>query len=176
VPREVNWSAWLKLRQMLTGGKLRALYEQPALRVQMKPEALWEVEQSLQLTGAQVYEASVQRTAVFQALRRLFERYDYLATPTAQVFPFPAEQHWPREIAGVAMDTYHRWMEIVTPFSLAGLPVASVPVGFNPAGLPMGLQIVGPTRAVLSVLALARAWEAIAGWSAQRPPAVTRLA
>jgi amidase len=176
VPREVNWSAWLKLRQMLTGGKLRALYEQPASRAKMKPEALWEVEQSLQLTGAQVYEASVQRTAVYQGLRRLFERYDYLAAPAAQVFPFPAEQHWPRQIAGVAMDTYHRWMEIVTPFSLAGLPVASVPVGFNPAGLPMGLQIVGPTRADLSVLALARAWEAIAGWSAHRPPAVTRLA
>ena len=175
VPREVNWSAWLQLRQMLTGGKLRTLYEQPALRAQMKPEALWEVEQSLQLTGAQVYEASVQRSAVYQGLRRLFERYDYLAAPTAQVFPFPVDQHWPREIAGVAMDTYHRWMEIVTPFSLAGLPVASVPVGFDPRGLPMGMQIVGPARADLSVLALARAWEAMAGWSTRRPPAVTRL-
>lgn len=175
VPREVNWSAWLKLRQMLTGGKLRALYEDPRSRSQMKPEALWEVEQSLRLTGAQVYEASVQRSAVYQSLRRLFEHYDYLAAPAAQVFPFPAELHWPREIAGTAMDTYHRWMEIVTPFSLAGLPVASVPVGFGPGGLPMGLQIVGPARADLAVLALARAWEAIAGWSAQRPPAVARL-
>jgi amidase len=175
VPREVNWNAWLRLRQMLTAGRLRAIHGQPELRALMKPEAQWEVQQSLQLTGAQLYEASAQRTAVYQAFLRLFERYDYLAAPAAQVFPFPAQERWPREIAGVAMDTYHRWMEIVTPFSLAGLPVASVPVGFGPHGLPMGLQLAGPARADYAVLALARAWEAIAPWSMHQPPALARL-
>ncbi|MDE2604770.1 MAG: amidase [Burkholderiales bacterium] len=172
VAREVNWSAWLRLRQMLVGGKLGALYAQPRLREQLKPEACWEVEQSFQLTAAQLYQATVQRTAVYQAFRRLFERFDYVVAPTAQVFPFSAELDWPHEVAGVAMDTYHRWMEIVTPFTLAGLPVASVPVGFGPQGLPMGMQLAGPPRADLAVLALAREWEAIAPWSSQRPPAV----
>jgi amidase len=176
VPRDATWTAWLRLRQMLTAGKLAPVHAQPQLRALMKPEALWEVEQSLQLTGAQVWQASVQRTAVYHAFRRLFERYDYLAAPASQVFPFPAEQHWPRQVAGVAMDTYHRWMEIVAPFTLAGLPVASVPVGFGAAGLPMGLQLAGPPRADLRVLALARAWEALARWTAQRPPALARLA
>jgi amidase len=175
VPRDVNWQAWLRLRQMLTAGGLRAVYADPALRAKLKPEARWEVEQSLQLTGAQVYEASVQRTTVYLAFERLFARYDYLVAPSAQVFPFDAEIAWPREIAGVAMDTYHRWMEIVTPFTMASLPVASVPVGFNAQGLPMGMQIAGPARADLRVLALARAWERIAPWQ-QRPPAVARLA
>ena len=170
VAREVNWNAWLVLRQMLTGGKLRTVYEQPQLRALMKPEALWEVEQGLQLTAAQLYQASVQRTQVYHALRRLFEQYDYLAAPTAQVFPFDAQLHWPRAIAGVAMDTYHRWMEIVTPFSLAGLPVASVPVGFGANGLPMGMQLVGTARADLRVLGLAKAFETIAPWATQRPP------
>jgi amidase len=173
VPREVNWNAWLVLRQMLTGGKLRNVYEQPQLRALMKPEALWEVEQGLQLTAAQLYQASVQRTQVYHALRRLFERYDYLAAPTAQVFPFDARLHWPRSIAGVPMDTYHRWMEIVTPFSLAGLPVASVPVGFGPGALPMGMQLVGPARADLRVLALAQVFETVAPWTLRRPPALT---
>jgi amidase len=176
VAREVNWSAWLRLRQMLVGGKLGAIHAQPRLRALMKPEAQWEVEQSFQLTAAQLYQATVQRTAVYHAFRRLFERYDYVVAPTAQVFPFPAEQHWPHEVAGVAMDTYHRWMEIVTPFTLAGLPVASVPVGFNGDGLPMGMQLAGPARSDLRVLALARAWERIAPWHAQRPLAVARLA
>ena len=176
VPRDTSWTAWLRLRQMLVGGKLGALYAQPVLRAQMKSEARWEVEQSFQLTAAQLYQATVQRTAVYQAFRRLFERYDYVAAPSAQVFPFDAELHWPRSVAGVAMDTYHRWMEIVTPFTLAGLPVASVPVGCNREGLPMGMQIAGPARADLAVLALARAWEAIAPWHAQRPPALARLA
>jgi amidase len=113
---------------------------------------------------------------VYQAFRKLFERYDYLVAPSAQVFPFPAEQHWPREIAGVAMDTYHRWMEIVTPFTLAGLPVASVPVGFNAQGLPMGMQVAGPPRGDLRVLALARACERIAPWLQARPAALAHAA
>ena len=175
VPREMNWDAWLVLRQMLTGGKLRALYEDPATRALMKPEALWEVEQGLALTGPQLYQASVQRSAVYQAFRRLHERFDVLVAPAAQVFPFDAGLRWPQSIAGVAMDTYHRWMEIVTPFTLAGLPVASVPVGFDARGLPMGMQLAGAPRADLQVLALAHAWERIAPWN-QRPPAVAGLA
>ena len=165
VPRDAAWTAWLRLRQMLTGGKLQALYAQPRLRALMKPEAVWEVEQGLQLTGAQIAEASKQRTAVYQAFRRLFERFDYVVAPTAQVFPFDASLRWPQAIAGVAMDTYHRWMEIVAPFTLAGLPTVSVPVGFDARGLPMGMQVAGPARADLPVLALARAFEAIAPWS-----------
>ena len=176
VPRERSWSAFMRLRQLLTGGKLGVVYGQPALREQMKPEAVWEVEQSFQLTAAQLYQASVSRTAVYQAFRRLFERYDYVVAPTAQVFPFDAGIHWPHEIAGVQMDTYHRWMEIVTPFTLAGLPVASVPVGFGPGGLPMGMQIAGPARADLRVLALARAWERIGGPFSPPPLARSRPA
>jgi amidase len=171
VAREANWNAWLRLRQMLVGGKLGALHAQPNLRALLKPEAKWEVEQSFSLTAAQLYQASVARTSVYQAFRRLFERYDYVVAPSAQVFPFDAALHWPRSIAGVAMDTYHRWMEIVTPFTLAGLPVASVPVGFGPQGLPMGMQVAGPARGDLQVLALARAFEGIAPWK-ERPPAL----
>ncbi|MDB5859863.1 MAG: Amidase [Ramlibacter sp.] len=172
IPRERNWTAWLRLRQMLVGGKLGAIYAQPQLREQIKPEARWEVEESFALTAAQLYQATVARTAVYQAFRRLFERYDYLVAPTAQVFPFDAQLHWPTSINGVAMDTYHRWMEIVTPFTLAGLPVASVPVGFGAGGLPMGMQIAGPARADLRVLALARAYEQASGWTQLRPPAL----
>jgi amidase len=157
---------------MLVGGKLGPLYADPARRALMKPEAQWEVAQSFQLTAAQLYQASVTRTAIYHAFGRLFERYDYLVAPSAQVFPFDAELQWPRSINGVAMDSYHRWMEIVTPFTLAGLPVASVPVGFGPGGLPMGMQVAGPPRADLRVLALARAWEQVSDWTQQLPPAL----
>src|SRR5205085_11565557 len=77
VPREVSWNAWLRLRQMLVGGRLGATYAQPNLRELMKPESQWEVEQGFQLTAAHLYEATVQRTAAYQAFRRLFERHDY---------------------------------------------------------------------------------------------------
>jgi amidase len=170
-PRDQNWTAWLRLRQLLVGGKLGALYDDPAKRALLKPEAIWEIEQSHALTAAQLYHASASRTALYQAFRKLFQRYDYLVAPTAQVFPFDAELTWPRRIAGVEMDSYHHWMEIVTPFTLAGLPVASMPVGFSAQGLPMGLQIVGPAHADLAVLALARAYESVTQWTDRHPPA-----
>ncbi len=169
-PRERNWSAWLRLRQLLVGGKLGALYADPARRALLKPEAIWEIEQSHALTAAQLYQASASRTALYHAFRKLFERYDYVVAPAAQVFPFDATQAWPRSIGGMAMDTYHRWMEIVTPFTLAGLPVASLPAGFSPQGLAMGLQIAGPAHADLAVLAMARACESLTHWTSRRPP------
>ena len=168
--RDRNWSAWLQLRQLLVGGKLGALYADPGKRALLKPEAIWEIEQSHALTAAQLYQASANRTALYHAFRKLFARYDYVIAPTAQVFPFDATLTWPRSIAGTSMDTYHRWMEIVTPFTLAGLPVVSMPAGFNAQVLPMGIQIAGPAHADLSVLALARAYEAVTHWTRQRPP------
>ena len=175
-PRERNWSAWLRLRQLLTGGKLGPLYADPRTRALLKPEAVWEIEQSHALTAAQLYEASASRTALYHAFRKLFEQYDYVVAPSAQVFPFDATLHWPDTVDGVAMDSYHRWMEIVTPFTLAGLPVVSMPVGFSVQGLPMGVQIAGPARGDLGVLAIARAFEAATGWTRQHLPPVLREA
>ena len=62
------------------------------------------------------------------------------------------------------MDTYHRWMETVFPWTLSGCPVINVPVGFNAAGLPMGMQLIGRPRGDLSVLQLARAYERECDW------------
>ena len=104
----------------------------------LKPEAIYEVEGLLAMQGAAVFDASVERTAWHQAVLSFFERYDFIAAPTAQVFPFDVDQRWPKEIAGRAMDTYHRWMETVVPWTLAGCPVISVPVGFNDAGCRWG--------------------------------------
>ncbi|MCY1501238.1 Glutamyl-tRNA(Gln) amidotransferase subunit A [compost metagenome] len=68
------------------------------------------------------------------------------------------------------MDTYHRWMEVVIGATLAGIPAMSVPAGFNPAGLPMGLQIMGPAQADLAVLQLAHAHEQLTRWVRNCPP------
>jgi amidase len=88
-----------------------------------------------------------------------FERYDFLVLPSAQVWPFDAEWNWPKTINGRAMDTYHRWMEVVIYATLGCLPAISVPVGFGAAGLPMGMQLMGRPQADLAVLRLAHAYE-----------------
>ena len=153
------WQTWLVWRRWLVAGRLAPYYADPAQRARLKPEARWEAEQGAGLSGADTYSASVERTAFYQHLLLLFERYDFLVLPSAQVWPFDAELHWPKAINGVAMDTYHRWMEVVIYATLAGLPAMSVPVGFNAAGLPMGMQLMGPPQADLDVLRLAHAYE-----------------
>jgi amidase len=167
------WDAWLVLRHwLIAGGPPSELYRSPEKREKLKPEAIWEVEAGMQLSALDVYKASVTRSAWYQAVRKLFETYDYLALPSAQVFPFDAGTHWPKEINGRTMDTYHRWMEVVVPGTMSGCPVISVPAGFNSAGLPMGLQIIGKAQADLAVLQLAYAYEQATQWVQRRPPAL----
>jgi amidase len=70
------------------------------------------------------------------------------------------------------METYHQWMGIVLPWTLAGTPVMNAPAGFSAAGLPMGIQIIGKRQADLAVLKMARAYEAATGWVQKYPPAI----
>jgi len=174
VPREQNWTAWLRLRQLLVGGKLGAAFADPALRERIKPEARWEVEQSHALDAQSLYQASVYRSNVFRAFLRAFEQFDFVLAPTAQVFPFDARLDWPKKVGGVESDTYHRWMEIVTPFTLAGLPTLNLRAGFGEAGLPMGVQLAGPIGTDLAVLRLGHAYDQACGFAAKRPPVLDR--
>ncbi len=169
-PAGTIWSAWVTLRALLNAGGKRDLAEDPARRALTKPETIWEIEQGLALTAQAVHEASVIRSRWFAHAARLFRRLDAVVLPSAQVWPFPADRRWPDEIAGRRMDTYHRWMEVVVPASLIGLPALSVPVGFGPEGLPMGMQIIGRSGDDAGVLAIGQAWHRATGWPQQRPP------
>ncbi len=157
------WNAWLTLRHWLVNARLTPFMSNPANRALVKPEALWEHDQGAALSAAGVMAASVERTAFYQHVLSLFDRFDVLALPTAQVWPFDVQARWPKEIAGRAMDTYHRWMEVVVIATFAGLPAISVPVGFSASGLPMGMQLIGRPRGDLELLRLARRYERAAG-------------
>jgi amidase len=167
---EEVWQTWLTWRRFLVAGTLAPYGADPQTHARLKPEAQWEYDQGQSLTGPQVYAASLNRTRFYRHMLGLFERFDLLALPTAQVWPFPAEWTWPREVAGRTMDTYHRWMEVVIYATLAGLPAMSVPAGFNDAGLPMGLQLIGPPQGDLGVLNAAAAYEQDIGELLARRP------
>ncbi len=171
-PAERLWQSWTTLRAMLNAGGKWALAEDPAKRALTKPETIWEIEQGMGLTAQAVYEASVIRSRWYAHAARLFESCDALVLPSAQVWPFPAGWRWPETINGHHMDTYHRWMEVVIPASLIGLPALSVPIGFSDGGLPMGMQIIGRSGNDAGVLALGQAWHRATEWPQKRPPLV----
>ena len=164
------WHAWRVWRRALMVARIGPMLLNPANRARLKPEALWEHDQGVLLTGAELMAASVQRTAFYQQMLKLFEHHDFLALPSAQVWPFDAALRWPSRINGVEMDTYHRWMEVTIYATFAGLPCISIPAGFDARGLPMGLQIIGKPQADLEVLQLASAYESVAQEVLQRRP------
>lgn len=168
------WQTWLVFRHWLVRARGLPLYQDENKRALLKPELVWEIEGGAGLSGDDVARASAARGRWYAALRKAFAYYDYLVLPTAQVFPFDATLHWPREIAGVSMDTYHRWMEVVVPGTLSGCPVANVPAGFGRRGLPMGLQIIGRRYRDFATLQVAHAYEQAARWNLDRkPPALS---
>ncbi|HEX7842339.1 MAG TPA: amidase [Kofleriaceae bacterium] len=175
-PLERVWQSWLVLRAYQVGSVLKVHHADPAKRARMKPEACWEVERGARLTAYELADAQAERTAWYHVVRGLFARYDYLVAPSTQVFPFDATTHWPRHIAGRDMDTYHRWMEVVVPITMSGSPALNVPAGFNTAGLPTGIQLVGRPHDELGCLQLAHAYEQATGWVARHLPTVAGIA
>ncbi|MEY2954237.1 MAG: hypothetical protein RLZZ401_2324 [Pseudomonadota bacterium] len=156
------WQAWLVWRQALTAPGVAAQLETPGARGQIKPEALWEYDQAQSLSFDSFMQASRVRSAFYQHLLGLFERFDVLALPVAQVWPFAVSLPWPQAIAGRTMDTYHRWMECTLYATLAGLPALSVPAGFDATGRwPMGLQLIGRPQGDAELLRVAAGYEAL---------------
>lgn len=164
------WSTWLALRSLTQGGALHVHYADPARRPLLKPEAVWEVENGLRASGLDIHRAAVARSDWYRAVLALFKRFDVLALPSAQVFAFDVDTHWPRAVGGRPMDTYHRWMEVVVPGTLSGCPVISVPAGFDAAGRPMGVQLIGRPRGDAALLRVAQAYDRATQWASRRPP------
>ncbi len=164
------WETFLTWRWWSNAGRRHDLYDDPGRRALLKPEAIWEIENGLRLSALDLSRAATARTELYAAVRGLFEDHDFVLAPSAQVFPFDKSVHWPREIAGRPMDTYHRWMETTACWSLTGLPAAALPAGFNPHGLPTGIQLIGKPRADLPVLRLAHAYEHSTPWLTHNPP------
>jgi amidase len=102
------WRAWLLWRRALVAPAVAQALALPGAREQIKPEALWEHDQAAGLSANDFMAAAQVRSAFYGHLQGLFERYDALALPVAQVWPFEMATHWPKTVAGRTMDTYHR--------------------------------------------------------------------
>jgi amidase len=166
---EKIWEAWVKLRAWANAAGKAALFNNENTRKLLKDDAIWEIETGMALSAMEVHEMSAIRTAWFAKLNEMFATYDALMLPSAQVWPFPVEWDSPKKIADRVMDTYHRWMEVVIPVSLVGVPSLNIPAGFNEAGLPMGIQVFGPRHSDAKLLKIGQRWHEISENASRRP-------
>ena len=136
----------------------------------MKPEAVWQIERGLRVTAAEVADAMRRHAGILEKMRRFHERHDFLVCAVNQLPPFDASLHWPDMVDGTPMEHYVAWMKSTSRISTTLQPALSVPAGFTPDGLPVGIQIVGPMRDDVGVLAVGAAFEAATGVGSRRPP------
>ena len=139
-------------------------------RHQLKDTVIWNAEQGLDLTGPQLARAEAKRTEIYHRMRAFMQRYQFFILPVNQVVPFSVDLDYPREIAGVKMETYIDWQKTAYFISAMGNPAISVPAGFTDSGLPVGIQIVGGHRQDFEVLQMAYAVEQATRFGERRPP------
>lgn len=137
---------------------------------ELKPEAIKEIEDGARLTTSQVSVAMARHGQILEKMRLFQDIYPFTLSTVSQVPPFDASLHWPTEIEGSAMAHYIAWMKSTYWISTTFHPTISVPAGFTPEGLPVGIQIVGRYRDDLGVLQLASAFEQMTGVGKRRPP------
>ena len=128
-----------------------------------------EIEEGLRLSGMDVAIAEAAHGEFWRSFQAFLEKYEYFILPTTQLPPFDVDTPYPTEIADVKFTSYIDWMKSCWYISASGNPAASVPGGFTPEGLPVGVQIVGRSREDFSVLQMAHGFEAATGFGKKRP-------
>jgi amidase len=146
--------------------------ELQAHRDLVKDTILQELDAGAKLTGPQLGNAEMKRTQLYHRMRLFLERYEFFILPVSQVPPFDVNEPYVKQIQSVRLEHYIDWMKSCYFISVLGNPAISVPCGFTPEGLPVGIQIVGRNRAEWSVLQLAHAFEQATGVGKRRPSIV----
>lgn len=111
------------------------------------------------MTFADYARAERDRSAIYNSMLGFFEAFDVLACPVNGLAPLPVEIEYPTEVAGRPMRDYIDWLQFAFLATVAGLPALSLPVGFTPSGLPVGLQLIGPPRGEARLLQIAHTLE-----------------
>ena len=158
MPMEKVWEAWITLRSWSISNSLSEEFQDPIKRKLMKKPLIWEIMRGQSLNIEEIVEASKIRSEWFKEMALLLGKFDAAVLPSTQVQPFNIEEEYPEFISNKRMDTYHRWMEVVVPASLIGLPAINLPAGFCKNGLPFGIQLIGKQFSDNSLLNIAESW------------------
>ncbi|MGQ7786655.1 amidase [Nesterenkonia sp. K-15-9-6] len=138
-------------------------------RAQIKPEVVWNVEEGLALSAERILGARALLADLRRATRACFSEVDLLLSPGAQLTPFEGSQRWPSTVDDRPMSTYLEWMRSASVLSAAGVPTIALPAGFDPGGLPTGIQLSADHLRDPWLLECAWAYERATGWSSVAP-------
>jgi aspartyl-tRNA(Asn)/glutamyl-tRNA(Gln) amidotransferase subunit A len=155
---------WAADQYLWAGAANRAYPHLDEMRDQMDPGFVQAVEMMAGRTLFDAAQARVERLALAATMGRFFQQYDLLVTPTMADTAFTLDRSEPQYGPTLA------WSPFTYPFNLTGEPAITVPCGLSSAGLPVGLQIVGPRFAEGRVLRAGAAFESAQPWSDRRPP------
>ena len=127
-----------------------------AQRERLDPGLREVCEQGVQYTAMDYLGATATRAAIGRTMGEFHEHFDLLVTPTMPIAAFEAGVEVP---PGSGATRWTEWTRFTYPFNMTQQPAANVPCGFTAAGLPVGLQVVGPRHADARVLAACAAFE-----------------
>ena len=167
INNEFLWRSWTTLRA-------KSIYEDTlAMNIldinSMTYQAIWEYNKGKEIKSQDLKLALDQKQQCLNQINLIFENYDFLVLPSAQIFPFDKNLQFPKYINDKELDTYHRWLEVFILSSLLELPTITIPAGFNKDGMPMGMQIIGKNKDDLKLFSFASKYEDIFNFSKIKP-------
>ena len=161
------WNIWKPIRSKISFDDIKSM---ELLDLDnLCHSAHWEYEEGSKVNNDLIELSIRNKKKIQQVIDTMFENFDFLTLPSAQVFPFDIKKKFPDMINSYQLDTYHRWMEVSIIASLFELPVLSVPLGLNEFGLPMGMQIIGKKGSDLDVMSFGKKYESIFNYSKIKP-------
>ena len=167
INNEFLWKSWTTLRA-------KNIYEDTlAMNIldvnSMTFQAIWEYNKGKEINSEDIHSAIDKKQQCLNQIDLIFRNFDFLALPSAQVYPFDKNLQFPKNINGVELDTYHRWLEVFILSSLLDLPTFTIPVGFNKNGMPMGMQMIGRNKDDLKLFSFAIKYEDAFNYSKIKP-------
>ena len=164
---DILWKSWTTLRA-------KSIYEDTlAMNISdissMTYQAIWEYNKGKEIKAEGLQIALNQKQECLNQINLIFENFDFLVLPSAQIFPFDKNVQFPKNISDKELDTYHRWLEVFVLSSLLELPTMTIPVGFNKNGMPIGMQIIGKNKDDLKLFSFVSRYEDIFNFSKIKP-------
>jgi len=130
-----------------------------SIRQHLKPTILENVAFGKALSVEKIADAQINKSIMLSNISGILNNFDVIACPVVGLAAGPLSEEYPTEVDGHPLGDYLDWLRFSNLSTVTGLPAISLPVGYMPDGMPMGIQLIGPNRGEGKLLSVARAIE-----------------